>query len=100
MDDKDEDHQDELIIVVDIVPINEKSMNQIKINSIEVKLDEYYSNSMTSHNKWCSVSNHKTLKGKVTHQGAREVMASIWHDVNYEHFFSLLPIFMHFSKVK
>jgi hypothetical protein len=49
MDDKDENHDDELIIVVEIVLINEKSMNQILKNSMEMKLDEYYSNSMTSH---------------------------------------------------
>jgi hypothetical protein len=67
MDEKDEDHHDELILVVEIVPINEKSMNQIKKFSMEVKLDEYYSNSVIGHSKLCSVSNHKTLKGKVTH---------------------------------
>jgi hypothetical protein len=67
MDDKDENHHDELILVVEIVPINEKSMNQIKKNSMEVKLDEYYSNLVTGHSKWCNVSNPKTLKGKVTH---------------------------------
>jgi hypothetical protein len=29
MDDKDENHHDELNLVIEIVPINEKSMNQI-----------------------------------------------------------------------
>jgi hypothetical protein len=55
MDDKDEDCHDELILVVKIVPINEKSMNQIKKFSMEVKLYEYYSNSMIGHGKWCNV---------------------------------------------
>jgi hypothetical protein len=44
MDDKDEDHHDEFILILEIVLINEKSMNQIKKFSMEVKLDEYYSN--------------------------------------------------------
>jgi hypothetical protein len=69
MDDKDEDHHDEFILVLEIVLINEKSMNQIKKFFMEVRLDEYYSNLVIGHNKWCSVSNHETLKGKVTHQG-------------------------------
>jgi hypothetical protein len=46
--------------MVHIVPVDEKSMQQVKESSMEVNLDENCSYLMTHDNKWCSVSNHKT----------------------------------------
>jgi hypothetical protein len=74
MDNKDEDHHNILVLMVHIVPIDEKSMQQVKESSMEVKLDENCSYLMTSDSKWYSVSNHKTLKAKATHLGAWELM--------------------------
>jgi hypothetical protein len=77
MDNKDEDHHIILFFMVHIIPVDEKSMQRVKESSMEVDLDENCSCLMTCDSKQCSVSNHETLKGKVTHQGAWELMALI-----------------------
>ncbi len=74
-DNKDEDHCNIFVFMVHIVPVDEKSMQQVKESSMEVNLDENCSYLMTHDNKWCSVSNHKTWKGKTTHQKVQELMA-------------------------
>jgi hypothetical protein len=51
---------------------------------MEMDLDEHCLDLVTSVNKICSVLNHKTLTSKAIHQGMQEVVAPIWHDVNYE----------------
>jgi hypothetical protein len=54
------------------------------MTNIFVKVDLDEKNSRTHHNTKLVVSNPKTLMGTTTHQEARDVMALIWHDVNYE----------------
>jgi hypothetical protein len=102
MDGKDDDHEDELVFVVHMVPINGKSMQQMMELSMEVNLDEHNWDSMIGGNKRHGVSNPKTLMGIETHQGVQEVVALIWHDVDYEQLFFLIPfpIFKHLNRSK
>jgi hypothetical protein len=74
MDDKDENHHDKLVFVVQIVLIDEKSMQQIMNFFMEVKLDEHCLDLMKSGNKRCTFSNHETLTCTLTQQGVWEVV--------------------------
>jgi hypothetical protein len=76
MDDKDENHHEKLVFVVQIVPIDEKSMQQITNFFVGVDLDEHCLDLMTSGNKKCTFSNHETLTGTSTQQGVWEVVVS------------------------
>jgi hypothetical protein len=66
MDDKENEHLDEYVFMVQIVPNNGTYMSHVTDVPVKVALDEKHS--VTSGNTRIIVSNPKTLMGIMTHQ--------------------------------
>jgi hypothetical protein len=64
MDDKDKDHHDGSVFVINL-------LEQMTIFFVEIDLDEHCSNLMTSGSKRCIVSNHETNRYIDTSKGTR-----------------------------
>ncbi len=62
---------------------------KVDIFFVMVDVDDINLDSMLDSSNVHNVSNNKTLKGKVTNQGAWELMAPICHEDVYEQSFSI-----------
>jgi len=87
MDDNEYEHLDKSMFMVQMVPNNGTSMQQMNDALVKVELDEKHL--VIGGSARITISNPKTLTSTMTHLGVWEVVALNWHDVDYEQLFFL-----------
>jgi hypothetical protein len=86
MNDKENEHLDKFMFMVQMELNDGTSMQHITNVPIKVELDEKHS--IINGNTRITISNPKTLMTTTTHEGVRKVVASNQHDVNCNNLFS------------